>query len=128
MEFKSLSQIKTKGRLPNAKNKKRSDVKAELEKSSNYWDLSRFEYEIDHIFRTEVENCRVGRGKRANRSSGANRCRKINRANRDGQVSKTVRVKRVGIAGRIKRVKREKNRSVITNRTRVKEAEITWIN
>lgn len=73
MEFKSPSLIKTKSWLPGAKNKKRSGMEAELGESSNLWDLSRFEYEVNQSFQTKVENHRVGKSGRVSRIGRADR-------------------------------------------------------
>ncbi len=97
MEFKFPSQIKTKGRLPGAKNKKRSNIEAELEESSTCRDLSRFEHDVDQTSQIGVENGGVGRGGR------------VGRANQVGKVG---------------RARGERNRCVTTNRTRVEEAGI----
>lgn len=104
--------------------KKRFNVKVRLEKSSTQRDQSRFEYELDETFQTSVENCRVDRGGRVNRTSRADRGRKVGRANRSRQLSRTARGKRVGKAGRVGRARGKKNKSVTIDRTKVKEAGI----
>ena len=133
MEFKSPSQIKTKSRPPGAKNKKRSSVEVELGESSTRQDLSRFEHNVDQTSQIGVENSRVGRGGRVNRTNKGGRANKtdrserVGRANRGERVSRTTRGGRVGRAnqvGKVGRARGEKNRSVITNRTRAEEAGI----
>lgn len=124
LEFKSLSQVKTKVWLSCAKNIKMSGIEAEIEESLNRWDLSKFEHEVDQKSQTEFENHRVGRGKRLNKNSRVNKSRSIDKTNKGRKASRTIRVRRVDRAGWVRRVRRERNRSVITNRTRVKKAEI----
>lgn len=124
MEFKSLFQIKIKSRLWGAKNKKRFNVKIRLEKSSTQWNRSRFEYELDETFQTSVENCRVDRGGRVNRTSRADRGGKVGRANRSGQLNRTARGKGVGKAGRVERNRGKKNKSVTIDRIKAKKAGI----
>lgn len=103
LKFKSPFQIKIKSRLWGVKNKKRFNVKIRLEKSSTQQDRSRFEYELDETFQTSVENCRVDKGGRVNRTSKADRGGKVGRANRSEQLNRTAKGKRVGKAGRVGR-------------------------
>ncbi len=133
MEFKSLSQIKTKSRPLSAKDKKSSIVEAKLGESSTCRDPSRFEHDIDQTSQIAVENGRVGRSGRVNRTNRggrankADRGRRVGRANNGGRISSTARCGRVGRAnqvGKVRRAKGERNRFVTTNRTRVEEAGI----
>ena len=132
MEFKSPSQIKTKGRPPGAKNKKRSSVEAELGESSTRRDPSRFEYDVDQTPQIGAENGRVSRGgrvdrtNRGGRASKADRGGRVGRADRGRRVSRTAGGGRVGRAnqvGRVGRARGERNRSVTTNRTRAEDHE-----
>ena len=125
MEIKFPSQIKTKGCLPGAKNKKRSNAKAELGESSTHLDLSRFEYEAGQIPQVGVENGRAGKANRGRRVDKADKGRRIGRANRGGRVNKTAGRKRVGKAskiGRVRKTREERNKSITINRNRAIEA------
>ena len=125
LEIKSPSQIKTKGRPPGAKNKKRSSAEPELGESSTRRDPSRFEHEAGQIPQVGVENGRASRANRGGRVDGADRGGRVGRADRGGRVNKTAGRRRVGRASRIDRVGRtrgEGNRSVTINRTRAEEA------
>ena len=121
LEFKSPSQIKTKGRSPGAKNK-RSSVEAGLGENSTRRDLSRFEHNVDQTSQIGVEHDRVGRGGRVNRTNRGGRASRVGRggrvgrANRGGRVSRTAGGGRVGRANQVGRVGRA--------RTRVEEAGI----
>ena len=105
LEFKSPSQIKTKGRSPGAKNK-RSSVEAGLGENSTRRDLSRFEHNVDQTSQIGVEHDRVTRSRRVNRTnrggraSRAGRSGRVGRANRDRRISRTIGGGRVGRVGR----------------------------
>ena len=105
MEFKSLSQIKTKGRPPGAKNK-RPNIEAGLEENLTWRDLSRFEHDVDQTSQIRVEHDRVSRSRRVNRTnrggraSRAGKSRRVGRANRGRRISRTVGGRRVSRVGR----------------------------
>lgn len=104
LEFKSPSQIKTKGRPPLVpKIKKESSTEAELGESSTHRDLSRFE-------------------QWNGRTSGVDRGGRVRRANRGGQVSRTAGGGRVGRAGRVGRGRGKRNGSVTPDGIRDEEA------
>lgn len=124
LEIKSPSQIKTKGRPPGAKNKKRSSAEAELGETSTRQDPSRFEHESGWIPQVEVGNSRASRANRGEKVNGADKDESIDRTDRGGRVNKTARRGRAGRASRIGRVGRtrgEENRSVTINRTKAEE-------
>ncbi len=56
LEFKFLSQIKTKGRPPNAQNK-RFNIEADLGENSTWQNSSKFEYDIDQCISSISREC-----------------------------------------------------------------------
>lgn len=128
-----LFQIKTKGWPPNAQNKKRSCLKAELEESSTYWDPLRFKYDVDQVPQITVENGRVSRGgkvaktNRDEKTSKNDRSKKIEKVERDKKGSKTAenwRISRTNLVGSVRKARGERNKYVITNKLQARGAEI----
>lgn len=122
MKFKFLSQIKTKGQSPGAKNKNISDIEAGLKKSSSQQDWSRFEWEVNETFQTSVENCKVDRSEQFNRTSRTHKGGRVGRASKNKELSRIAKSGKIDRASLVGRAKGKRNRSVTINRTRAKKA------